>query len=74
MFYLVRLDNEFDQVLGQIPIFLVEEGGGETEVAHAAGTTDPVNVLVHVGRQVEVDDVLHVGDVQTTSCNLLPKK
>jgi hypothetical protein len=32
-----------------------------------------VHVLVDVRRKVEVDDVLHVRNVKTTSCNLKTK-
>ncbi len=36
-----------------------------TEIAHASGTTDAVDVLFDVGREVEVDDVLDMRDVET---------
>ncbi len=71
--YLVGFDNEFDQVLGQIPVFLVEERRSQAEVAHSAGSADTVHVLVDVRRKVEVDDMLHVRNVKTTSCNLKTK-
>ena len=71
--YLVRLDHKFDQVLSQVPVLLIEEGGGETEVAHTSGTTDPVNVFVDVRGKIKVDDVLHVGDVKTTGGDLRMK-
>ena len=63
---LVALHQQLDQVLDQVAVLLVEEGCGEAEVAHAAGSADAVDVLLHVPGQVEVDDVLHVGDVQTS--------
>ena len=64
---LVTLHQQLDQILDKVAILVVEEGGGEAEVAHATSSTNPVHVLLHVSRQVKVDDVLHVGDVQTTS-------
>ena len=72
--YLVWFNHKLDQVLGQVPVLLVEEGGGETEVSHAAGTTDPVNVFVDVRGKIEIDDVFNVGDVKTTCGNLNIKK
>ena len=38
-----------------------------TKIAHATRATDAVHVLFNVGWQVEVNDVLHVRDVQTSS-------
>ncbi len=68
--YLIGLHDKLDQVLGQVPVLLVEERGGQPEVAHPAGSADAVDVLVDVRREVKVDDVLHVGDVQTASSHL----
>ena len=67
---LVRLYDELHQVLCEVAVLVVEEGGGQAEVAHPAGTADPVNVLLNVRRHVEVDHVLHVGDVQPTGGHL----
>lgn len=61
---LLGLDQQLHEVAREAAIGVVEEGGGNTEVAHTAGTTDTVHVLLHVGRQVEVDHVTHVGYVQ----------
>lgn len=64
---LLRFDDELDEVANQVAVLVVEEGRGDAEVAHAPGTTDAVDVLLHVRGQVEVDDVLHVRDVETAS-------
>jgi hypothetical protein len=60
---LAGLNNQLYHVLGEVTVFVVKEGGGETEVAHTASTTDSVDVLLNVGGQVKVDDMLHIGDV-----------
>lgn len=41
-----------------------------TKVAHATRTPNAVDVLLNVTGQVEVNDVLYIGDVQTTSSHL----
>lgn len=41
-----------------------------TEVAHTSRTANTVNVLLNVTGQVEVNDMLHVADVQTSSSHL----
>uniref|UniRef100_A0A182QW56 Uncharacterized protein n=1 Tax=Anopheles farauti TaxID=69004 RepID=A0A182QW56_9DIPT len=57
------------QSVGDVAILLVEERGGRTEVTHATGTTDAMHVLLHLGRQIEVDHLLHVRNVQPTGGN-----
>lgn len=44
-----------------------------TEVSHAPCAPDAVDVLLDVARQVKVNDVFHVRDVQTTSGHLWDK-
>merc|ERR1719474_452361 len=61
---LVALHNQLHQVLGEVPVLLVEEGSGQTKVAHSASSPDSVDVLLNVSRHVEVDHVLHVGNVE----------
>lgn len=41
-----------------------------TQVSDSTCTSDTVDVLLDVAGQVKVDNVLHVGDVQTSSCYL----
>ncbi len=45
------------------------EWGRRTQVAHTPRTTDAVDVLFDVGRQVKVDDVLDVRNVETAGSN-----
>lgn len=41
-----------------------------TKVAHTTRTANAVDVLLNVTGQVKVNDVLYIGDVQTTSSHL----
>jgi len=41
-----------------------------TKVANTTGTANTMHVLLDGARQVKVDDVLHIADVQTTSSHL----
>lgn len=67
---MVRFHDELHQFADQVPILVVEKRSCEAEVAHAARTTDSVDVFFYIRRQVEVDDVLNVWDVQATGSNL----
>ena len=67
---LLRLGQQLHEVAHQVAVVLVEEAGGQADVAHAAGTSDAVDVLLDVRRHVEVDDVLDMGDVQTAGRHL----
>ena len=42
---------------------------GKIKTSQPAALSSPVNILLHVSGQVKVDDVLHVGDVQSSSCH-----
>jgi len=68
---LLRLNENLAEVLADILVAVVVEGGGLTGVADTRGATDAVDVLgdavVLSRRQVVVDDVLDVGDIETTS-------
>ena len=56
--------EEVDERLDDVLVATVEEGGGDTGVSGTAGTTDPVDVVVDVRREVEADDVLDVRGVE----------
>ena len=62
---LLRLVEYVVEVARNIAILVVEERDGLTGVAGAARAADAMHVLVDVGGQVEVDDELDVGDVET---------
>lgn len=49
---------------------LVDERRGNTRLAATAGTTDAMDIVLDLGRHVEVDDVLDVGEVHTLACNV----
>lgn len=100
--FLLGLHQDVQQVLGDVSVFIVEEGRGQTcgwipfilgseavfcdtrrrtlgptsltQVPHSSRSSDAVDVLLDVAGQVEVDDVLNVGDVQTTSGDLWKAK
>ena len=60
-----HLCEHFDERASERRVALrVVEAGGAAQVAAATGAPDPVHVLLDVVRQVVVDDVLHVGDVE----------
>jgi hypothetical protein len=67
---LAGLDNQLNHVLGEVTIFVVEEGGGKTQVAHATSTSNSVDVLFNVRGQVKINDMFNVGNVESSSCNL----
>ena len=49
----------------KVAVFL-EEGGGLSLVPDAAGTSDAMDVLLNVVREVVVDDMLHLRNVQAS--------
>jgi hypothetical protein len=65
----VGLLEELKQVTDDTTVATVEEGSGDTGVTSTTGTTDTVDVVVNVSGQIVVDDVGHVGDIETTSSN-----
>ena len=67
---LLGLRQEVQQVSADVAVLVVEEGGGQAQVAHPAGPPDAVHVLLDVTGHVKVDHVLHVGDVQTSGSHL----
>lgn len=64
---LVGLLEKVDEFANDTTVATVEEGGGDTSVSGTSSTTDTVDVVVDVGGQVVVDDVLNIGDIQTSS-------
>ena len=64
--YLYRF---YDLYPDQVSVFLIKEARCQTKVAHSASPADPVYVLLDVAGHVEVDDVLHTGDVKTPGSN-----
>ena len=64
---LVGFPEKLDEVTNNVLVTTVKEGGRDTDVTGTTSTTDTVNVVINVGRQVIVDNVRHVGNVETTS-------
>jgi hypothetical protein len=63
---LVRFLEELHEVTNDATVATVEERSRETGVASTTSTTDTMNVVVDVGREVIVDDVGHVGYIKST--------
>src|SRR3954466_7673251 len=64
---LLPLDAHPDETLDAAriaPGFLGDQGEGVTRLLRAAGAANAVNVILGIFRDVEVDDVRHVGDVE----------
>jgi hypothetical protein len=68
--FLLRFDEQFEQIADDVRVLVVEEARGETDVADATGSADSVDVLVDIAWKVEVDHVTHVGNVETSSGDL----
>lgn len=45
-----------------------------TQVSYSSRTSNTVDVLLYVAWQVKVNNMFHVGDVQTPSCYLRSQK
>lgn len=56
------------------PQFRLGLNSSLTEVSDASCSSNAVDILLYVAGQVKVDDMLHVGDVQTPSGNLRRRK
>lgn len=66
-YLLFRFDQQIHHAARQIPVAIVEKRRGQTQITHTTRTSDTVDVLLDVGRQIEIDHVLDVGDVETAS-------
>jgi len=71
---LIRFDQQLHQIGANVAILVVEEARRDSQVTHAAGTTDSMHILLDIRRQIVIDDVLNVRNVQTASsdCKLKP--
>ena len=62
-----------DVALNPVQIVLVVEGGkrdGDTRRSGAAGTADPVDIILGEFRQVEIDDVADAGNIEPAGGNI----
>ena len=64
---LVSLLEELKKLTDDTTVATVEESSGNTSVSGTTGTTDAVNIVINIGREIVVDDVGDVGNIQTTS-------
>ena len=67
---LLVLNQKISKILRDVLVLRVHEGQRVSDIAHTAGSADSVNIIVNVGRQIEVDHLRHVGDIQTTGSNI----
>lgn len=64
---LVGLLEELKKLTDDTTVATVEESSGDTSVAGTTGTTNTMDVVIDIGREIVVDDVGNVGNIQTTS-------
>lgn len=62
---LVGLLEELKEVTDNTTVATVEEGSGDTGVTGTSSTTDTVDVVVNVGWEIVVDNVLYIGYVES---------
>merc|ERR1711963_880973 len=67
---LVGLVKNLDQILHDVRVLLVDHGGGNTIMSSTTGTTNAVNIIVDVMREIIVDHMEDVVDIQTTSSHI----
>ena len=63
---LVGLSQQSVQITGDRAVLVVEEGRGHSIVSASSGSSDSVHVLVHVIREIEVDDVSDIRNVEAS--------
>ena len=61
----MSLLEEFNHVADDTAVATVEESSRNTGVSGTSSTSDTMNVVVNVRRQVIIDDVSHIRDVQS---------
>merc|ERR1719474_2402362 len=47
----------------------IDKAGGLAQIPHPASSSDTVDIFVHIIRHVVVDDMRHVGNIQSSSSN-----
>jgi hypothetical protein len=71
---LLVLNQQLSEIFPNVVVLLVEERQRVTDVAHAPRAADAVDIVVDVGRKVEVDHVSHVGNVKSAGGNICGHK
>lgn len=62
----MSLFEKFNQIPNNTTIATVEERCRDTSVTRTSSTTDTVHIVVNVGGEIVVDNVLDIRDVQTS--------
>jgi hypothetical protein len=65
----MSLLQEINKITDDTTIATVEESSGDTGVTSTTSSSNTMNVIVDISREIVVDDMLHVGDIETTGCN-----
>jgi hypothetical protein len=63
---LVGLLEEINEVSDNTTVAAVEEGSGDTGVSGTTSTTDPMDIVVNIGREIVVDYVSHIRYVESS--------
>lgn len=62
--------QELGEALGEAGVLVSEEGSGKALLSGTACAPDAVHIVVHIGGEIKVDDMRHVGNIQTTSSHV----
>lgn len=66
--FLVGLLEKINQVTNNTAVATVEERSRDTGVSGTASTANTMHIVVNVGRQIVIEDMLNIGYVQTYLC------
>jgi hypothetical protein len=64
------LGEQIKELPRDVLVLLVHEGQGVSHIAHATGSADAMYVVVDVVGQIVVDDLRHVGNVETAGSDV----
>jgi hypothetical protein len=67
--FLVCLPKKFHKVAYNVLVSTIEKCGTDTSVTSAARTSNTMNVVIDIRRKIIVNDMGHVGDIETASGN-----
>merc|ERR1719474_591620 len=65
-----NLGKHVHQLRHHVAITLrIDEAGGLAQIPHSASSSNPMNIFVNIIRHVVVDDMRHVGNIQSSGSN-----
>ena len=68
-YLLVRLPKELDEVTNDVAVTPIEEGSGDSDITRTSSTADTMDIVIDVRREIVIDDVGDVGNIQPTGCD-----